>query len=121
MSGPSRREEQDRRPRQPAAQESITLCFNWRSVPAGLSNHFNVAAMPYGKRHLPAVVNPSGPNASGGAGANEIVVYPGQMPPSDAAFIVGSYYVPGVGMVEVWARRPAVFPWEQPGMEPPPE
>jgi len=40
------------------------------------------------------------------------------MPPADAAFIVGSYYVPGIGMVELWARRPAAFPWEQPGMEP---
>lgn len=85
MSGPSRREEQDGRPRQPAA------------------------------------VKPFGPNASGGAGVGEIAVYSGQMLLPDAAFIVGCYYVPGVGMVEVWARRAALFPWERPGMEPPPE
>ncbi|MCA8927019.1 MAG: hypothetical protein KDC18_03055 [Alphaproteobacteria bacterium] len=58
------------------------------------------------------VANPSGPNATGGAGANEIAVYPGQMPPPDAAAVVGSYYVPGVGVVEIWARRAALFPWE---------
>jgi len=66
-------------------------------------------------------VGPSGPSASGGPGANEIAVYPGQMPPSDAAFVVGSYHIPGVGMVEIWARRPALFPWERPGLDPPAE
>lgn len=75
--------------------------------------------MHYGKRHLPVNAVPSGPSASGGPGANEIAVYPGQMPPPDAAAIVGSYYVPGVGLVEIWARRAALFPWEYLDIQPP--
>lgn len=63
---------------------------------------------------MPAVVNPFSRNASAGAGAGEIALYPGQIPPPDAAFVVGSHYVPGVGMVEVWARRAALFTWEPP-------
>jgi hypothetical protein len=75
--------------------------------------------MHYGKRHLPVNAAPSGPSASGGPGANEIAVYPGQMPPPDAAYVVGSYHIPGVGLVEIWARRAAVFPWEYDADAPP--
>jgi len=109
-TGATRTAPSRRNPRRSSRPTGEVASTDERSFPAGGAGPQAATARRPGEHH-PMLQLALG---SGGAGANEIAVYPGQMPPSDAAFIVGSYYVPGVGMVEVWARRPAVFPWEQP-------